>query len=253
MRYPLITLSVFIFSACSSQANHTDHQGKNAEPLPLTLEAQSTGNDIGVVIRNGDEVFTDYGVTHTKELHLIAVRDDLRHFAHLHPTRDDQGVWRTAFTPPAGGTYRMYADFADKNGQQYTLPFVRVYDQPTGAYGIVKDRTKSKTIGGYTFTFRTEETPDNALMLLYLIKNSNGKIITPQEYLGEKGHSVLLAPDGTYLHTHPVEMTGVLPREYVGTIAFAITPKRAGHYRVFTQFQIDGKVLTVPFDIGNES
>ncbi len=54
---------------------------------------------------------TDYVRTHTKELHLIVVRRDLSSFQHVHPVRAADGSWSVPLDLPAGGSYRVFADF----------------------------------------------------------------------------------------------------------------------------------------------
>ena len=43
--------------------------------------------------------FTDFAVSHEKELHLIVVRSDGQRFEHVHPTMDPQtGAWSVPWT-----------------------------------------------------------------------------------------------------------------------------------------------------------
>src|SRR5580765_5684318 len=55
------------------------------------------------------EVTTQFEQSHTKELHLIVVREDLSGFQHFHPTRGADGVWTATVTVTAG-RWRVYAD-----------------------------------------------------------------------------------------------------------------------------------------------
>lgn len=73
-----------------------------------------------------------------------------------------------------------------------------------------------------------------------------GRNVVFEKYLGEKGHSVLIGPSGDFIHTHPF-------KEYVGydesdPPVFVTPPLEDYFYRIFTQFQIKGKVITVNFD-----
>ncbi len=242
----LITGSVLL-SACAPTSPTAQHggtsgghqQGSTKEATDLIVRDQSTDSEIAFSVRDGDETFADYGVSHTKEMHLIVVRDDLQHFQHLHPERDSQGVWRVTFTPPAGGTYWRYADFVDMDEKTYTIQFDKQYSGDLGAYGIAKNSETTKTVDGYRFVLETVKN-GNEVSFTYKITDGAGLPVQVEEYLGARGHSVLISPSGDFIHAHasdegehPVFITSELTEDF---------------YRAFTQFQIKGKVVTVDFD-----
>src|SRR5205085_7555405 len=54
----------------------------------------------------------DLLVAHTRKLHLLIVDPALNDYQHVHPEpAKTLGEWAFAFTPHAGGTYRVFADF----------------------------------------------------------------------------------------------------------------------------------------------
>jgi hypothetical protein len=63
--------------------------------------------------------------------------------------------------------------------------------------------------------------------------------VKEEPYLGARGHSVIISPSAEFIHAHASD-EGELPT--------FITTLPSGFYRMFTQFQINGKVLTVDFD-----
>lgn len=204
-------------------------------------DKSNRGDEIAFTITEGDALFTDYGVSHTKEMHVIAVRDDLRHFQHLHPERDAAGVWRTPFLPGAAGNYRVYTDFVDASGGTYVFLMEKEFPGPgdDGALLVKDAKTRVKTVDGYQIAF-VPELDGDVLMLRYRITN-NGKPVELDDYLGAKGHAVLLAADGGYIHTHPEVEEGTNP-------LFLAENVREDFYRIYAQFQIDGRVLTTVFD-----
>lgn len=242
----LITGSVLL-SACAPTTPTAQHggtsggheQGSTQEAKNLIVRDQSTDAEIAFSVRDGDAVFDDYGVSHTKEMHLIIVRDDLQHFQHLHPQRDADGVWRVSFTAPAGGTYWRYADFVNTDEKTYTIQFGKQYPGDLGAYGIAKHSETVKIVDGYRFTFQSTVLADE-VTFTYDITDSQGQPVQLEEYLGAKGHSVLISPSGDFIHTHASE-EGDTP-------VFATSMPTDDFYRAFTQFQIKGKVVTVEFD-----
>jgi hypothetical protein len=66
----------------------------------------------------------------------------------------------------------------------------------------------------------------------------DGKPVEVQEYLGARGHLVALRQgDLAFLHVHPDE----------DSLKFMATFPTAGAYRLFLQFQVDGRVHTAAF------
>lgn len=241
-------LVVFLLlTACSSIP--PSHEGQmsgghtvSKKDRALIVNDKSTETEIAFSIRDGDETFTNYGISHTKEMHLIVVRDDLRYFSHLHPERDNQGVWRTAFTAPAGGTFLRYADFVDRDLNPSTIRFDRKYPEDPGMHGIVKNFERVKTVDGYRFEMKSEIS-NNELTFTYKITDAQSQSVELEEYLGAMGHSVLISSLGDFIHTHATE-EGETP-------VFATTKPSDDFYRVFTQFKIKGEVVTVKFDYDN--
>ncbi len=244
------TAIFFLFAKISSPAVASP-EGKHASEsqqhtvtasersLSFQEEAGASASDFAFSIQEERHIFTDYGVSHTKEMHLIVVRDDLQHFQHLHPERDAQGVWHVNLTSEAGGTYWIYADFVDGKGGVYTIRGQNEFAGTIGQHGIVRDQATVKTVEGYRVEFSPTVEEDN-LILHYKITDASGNPPSLETYLGAKGHSVLISPSGNFVHTHASQ-------ESEEAIFVTTLPKDA-FYRVFTQFQIAGKVLTVSFD-----
>jgi hypothetical protein len=212
---------------------------KGSRVLRVLRDKPASPSDFAFVIREGEGVFTQYGISHTKEMHLIAVRDDLRHFQHLHPQRDAQGVWHTDFTPGAGGKYWLFADFVDTANGGYTLPFTAIFQGDYGERGIAKNPERTKIIDGYEITMTPSVTGSTA-SFAYTVKAPDGTPAVLESYLGAKGHSVLISPSRDFIHTHPMDESNAP--------VFMTAKPSDDFYRVFTQFQIRGKVITVSFD-----
>jgi hypothetical protein len=69
---------------------------------------------------NGAPV-TRYIENHEKLLHLIAVRNDLAGFQHVHPLLDSDGTWGVPVDFSRAGDYRIFADFTPAGGPGVTL------------------------------------------------------------------------------------------------------------------------------------
>jgi len=65
-----------------------------------------------------------------------------------------------------------------------------------------------------------------------------------EPYLGAWGHTLILSEDARdYVHSHPAQST----RD--SEVSFEAFLPRSGRYRIWSQFQRHGKVITVPFTI----
>jgi len=199
----------------------------------------SGSGELAFAIMDGDAVFADFDVSHEKEMHVMVVRDDLRHFSHIHPERDADGVWRVPFVPPFGGTYRIFGDFVDTKGNIHVISFDRAYDGNRGVSGIEEDTRLVKPMGEYVVTLTATPYARGALFTFDFAR-ADGRPVYLEQYLGAPVHGSLISEDGDFIHTHPsVAGDGVV---------FGIPELSDPFYRVFTQFRIKGEFMTVEFD-----
>jgi Cu+-exporting ATPase len=221
----------------SMDAEHAMVMERGIKNLRVQEEKGQSSSEIAFSVREGDAIFTDYGISHTQKMHFIIVRDDLHYFSHLHPTMDSQGIWHVDFKPEVGGTYWLFADFVDSQNGSYYPRFEKSFSGDKGQYGLVKDFTTAKTIGGYLITMKPSLS-GNTATFTYNVTDANGNPVQFEDYLEAKGHSILLTPNGDFVHAH----TETIPPVFTTDIV------RGSFYRMYTQFQIGGKVITIPFD-----
>jgi len=197
-----------------------------------------------IVDARGSAVRDGYQRESERELHLIFVRRDLRHYQHLHPVRDGSGTWSTEVTLPTPGVYRAYADFQIK-GERHVLAtdlFVAGDFQPhrlpapeSGAradgYGVALATAGLKGGGESELDFR--------------VTRGGRPVQDLQPYLGAKGHLVALREgDLAYLHVHPDEA-----KVAADEIRFMAALPSAGRYRLFLQFRTGSRVHTVAYTV----
>ncbi len=191
---------------------------------------------------------TRFTPSHTKDLHLIVVRADGAHFAHVHPTRDAAGAWKVDWRAPAAGTYRVFADFVpgDRGSDE---PVVLAGDiQVAGDFAPVSPQpSRTATVDGFTVTLDGElghsGSDHSGPSPLTATVRRDGRPVTLQPYLGALGHLVVLrAGDLAYTHVHPHhdDTTG-------SAVAFAATAPSTGRYLAYFDFQVDGVVRTAAF------
>jgi len=179
----------------------------------------------------------------TKLLHLIVARSDLAGYQHLHPTLAPDGRWSVDIDFAQPGRYRAIADFTT-SGRRYVLGTTLVVP---GVVQPVALPTASTTASsdGYQVALRQPpviEAGRESEMTFEVTRN--GRAVTDlQPYLGAYGHLVALhAGDLAYSHVHPVGES-----LSAGTITFDAELHKAGPYRLFMQFQTNGRVHTVAF------
>jgi hypothetical protein len=237
--------------AGAEDAHEAMAKGPADEALPglavsqggLTLELDRTH-----VERNASAPFTfrivgkdgrpvrDFDVEHTKRMHFIAVRRDLTGFQHLHPTQDRDGTWSVPLRLPDAGSYRVFADFAVK-GVKHTLGADLSVDGPVTARPLPKPASHVD-VDGYRVTLDAGHPRAGGESELRFSVTRGGKAVAVEPYLGARGHLVALREgDLAFLHVHPD----------ADSLSFMAELPSKGRYRLFLQFQHEGRVHTAAF------
>jgi hypothetical protein len=202
----------------------TDAPRGRAFPLRFAI----TGRD-GAVVR-------DFDVEHTKRMHLIVVRRDMTGFQHLHPTQRPDGSWSTDVTLPDAGAYRVFADFA-VGGKAHTLASDLTVDGPVRNAPLPAPAATAD-VDGMRVTLTEGASRAGEESELSFAVTRDGRPVAVQPYLGARGHLVALREgDLAFLHVHPD----------ADRLRFGATFPTAGRYRLFLQFQVDGRVHTAAF------
>jgi hypothetical protein len=171
---------------------------------------------------------TSYRLLHERELHLIVVRRDLTGFQHVHPTRGEDGTWTAYLNLPAGGTWRAFTDVAPAGGpEQVTLGTDL---QVAGEYA---PGSLPKAVAATT----DDVTLDRSGERITVSVSRAGAPITPEPYLGARGHLVAIrSGDLGYAHVHPEVSPGPAVR-----FTAELPP---GTYGLFFDYQSSGVVTT---------
>jgi hypothetical protein len=188
-----------------------------------------------IVDRNGQTV-RDFDVEHTKRMHFIVVRRDMTGFQHLHPTENRDGTWSVSVALPEAGSYRVFADFS-VDEKPYTLADDLTVDGSVRSQALPAP-AKSFDVDGLRVGLTEGATKAGTESELAFTVTRNGRPVPVEDYLGAKGHLVALRQgDLAFLHVHPDE----------NRLQFMATFPTAGRYRLFLQFQVDGRVHTAAF------
>ncbi|HEX8120505.1 MAG TPA: hypothetical protein VF549_04485 [Solirubrobacteraceae bacterium] len=178
-----------------------------------------------------NEVVRDFDVEHTKRMHLIVARHDLTGFQHLHPTQGADGTWSTPLRLDEAGSYRVFADFSH-DGESTTLASDLRVDGTADLQPLPAPAPTAVSDLGYDV--RLDRDAD---MLRFTITH-DGQPVETETYLGAGGHLVALREgDLAFLHVHPDD----------DGVSFMTEFPTPGRYRLFLQFQAEGRVHTVAF------
>lgn len=196
----------------------------------------------GIIEKPGEAVPLD--VVHEKKLHLILVSNDLSWFGHEHPEYNGTGLDLT-FTFPKGGNYILYADYkpAGAGHQVEKLP-VTVSGTPAKPVTYTTAKT-TVNVDGYEVSLAPaggKWLTNNPMHITGSVKKG-GKLLDVnafENYLSAKAHVVMVGlDDKSYEHVHPDVNEGSFDLH----TQFA----KPGIYRMWLQFQTEGKVRTADF------
>lgn len=212
---------------------------------PQNIEAGKPTQLTLAVKQNKKNVALD--ISHEMKLHLMVVSEDLAWFRHIHPEEQTDGSYAITETFPAGGKYLLFSDFKPSGGEQtLNKKEVEVQGKSSPVSNDISTKYISK-VDGFTVTllngndFKTNKTQH----LEISIEKDGKKLIEKdlQQYLGASAHIVMIGKVGKdFLHIHPVSDSR-FP-------VFAQTQiEKAGVYRMWAQFKIDGKVHTADFTV----
>ncbi|MEO8647733.1 MAG: cupredoxin domain-containing protein [Acidobacteriota bacterium] len=269
-------------SAPPAEIKRTDLTENAQFSMDLAVEPKALSADQEVVLKfsvkdKDGKPFDELKVVHEKLIHLLVVSDDLAQFDHVHPERQTDGTFTLSYKFPNGGIFKLYADFTPENSEQIVNVFdVTVSGHPREKTALVADTNFTKTIDGLTFTMKATE-PIKAATgteLNFYVTDEGGKAVSDlQPYLGAMAHFVVISEDTTkFLHVHAMEgkttdikgtgghgdhsdKHGEMDMHVKPVTGKAQTPTVMAHtefptgglYKIWGQFQRNGKVFTVPF------
>lgn len=236
----------------------------NIQPGQPTKISYKITNDRG-------EVLKDYTVAHEKIMHFIVVRKDLQGFQHLHPDFNQAtGEFSVNVIFPTDGPYRIFPDFTPTPENPMKLTVTLNQDLNVGDLSKYKpqtavvDKATEKSTDGYKITYYMPEQMKSQSEFNYSLvveKPANNEPVQLEPYLGAMGHGVIIKEGNLdFIHTHAggmdmMNMEGMSAEEHAGhmgepdTMDFSTNFPEPGTYRIFTQFQVGGKVITTDYTI----
>jgi hypothetical protein len=231
--------------------NNASSHGKDIQTeWKFSNEKPQNNQDVQLSIQVKDDKgnpIHDFDVEHEKLMHLIVVSKDLSYFDHLHPEYKGKGLFTITAKFPSGGDYKLFADFVPKGTEKVTKSqSLTVQGDVPHSSAIEPDTHLTKVINGKEIALSYDNLAvGKEVMLNFNIKDAQTKqpIHNLQPYLGAVGHVVIISEDTEqYLHVHPMDEKAAGP-----DAKFLTTFTKSGVYKIWGQFQHEGKVMTVPF------
>ena len=206
---------------------------------------------------------TDLTRTHEVWMHLIATRDDLGTFAHVHPEPTGRpGELAVSLTFPTAGTFDLHTEFARQGSMSNILDrhTITVAGASPATPAPLVAGPRERVVDGLRVTLsgpaRADATSD--LSFSFADARTGRPVDDLKPYLAAAGHIVVLRADGgDFAHEHAEGETSdgstvfALPGTQFGPRLDAhFRFHTAGVYQLWAQFRLaNGHVITVPFTV----
>lgn len=231
----------------SSQGSEHTSELKTNAVWETDNAAAGEETSVRIVIRDEQGQPVDqFDIEHEKLLHLIAVSKDMSYFNHIHPEYLGDGVFEITNRFPAGGEYKLIADYVPTGGSKTTaMEWVTIEGAAADPIALTPDVSHAQVVDGIEVALENDhpEAGEDFELSFRLTDASTQQPITDLEpYLGAVGHVVVLSEDTEqYLHVHALDEDAKGPEAKFMT-SFPV----AGIYKLWAQFQREGEVITVP-------
>ncbi|MEB3178113.1 MAG: hypothetical protein VKL59_03590 [Nostocaceae cyanobacterium] len=238
-----------------SPDSHQEHtENTKVTQAKLTVPANITATKpISLVIDVQDldgKPIANFETFQEKLMHLIVVTDDLQYFSHLHPNYQQKGRFEVQATFPKPGGYTLFSDY--KPAQKPEQVSVLKTQIPGTASSPEKlDLTTTKTFGNTKVILTASQAIIKAgeeVNLMFNLQNTanNQPVTDLQSYLGERGHLVIIKQsspltEADYIHSHAIKDSPT------GEVHFMTSFPKPGKYKLWGQFNLNGKIITADF------
>lgn len=211
-----------------------------------------------------EQQIKEFNIMHDMPFHLFVVSQDFESFQHIHPEEQADGSFTIETTLPQPGYYKIFCDFFPKGGTPQVTHHHLITadfrgDLLTARQRLNPDKVLSKVVEGVRFDLHFDPAQPFAgkpAELKYQLTDAQtGQPVRDlQPYLGAWGHTLILSEDATeYLHSHPTEMIAEdADRSTLAggdKVTFETFFPRPDIYRVWSQFQRRGRLITVSFTV----
>jgi P-type Cu+ transporter len=215
-------------------------ESSNSEGSQVNAFVMNDENNIKLFLKDkSGNPIDDLEVNHEKIFHLIIVDEQLKKYYHVHPERTAAGEFTIENNLP-DGYYKAFIDIKPTTHSYAVESVPFVVGTPTSEshdHALVPDTTFTKAVEGEEVTLSLSSFKAGVdVKLSFELDKTN---LTP--YLGAMGHVVILDEYGKkFLHVHPSNDTDTI---------FETKFDQPGIYKIWAEFQQNGKVRAFPFVI----
>lgn len=199
----------------------------------------------------------DLQVSHERILHIILVSEDLEDFKHVHPDDSRKNVDIAARTNEfeisvilsKANRYRVLVG-ANRLGNEVSATSWLNVEGISSALLINKDLSGDKLFDGYRVVLNVQpkipKTGDETHLSYYIERNGR-QITDTEQYLGADMHLAIVPLDLSIVsHTHGLKSKSIKENP-LGEIDAHYTFPYPGLWKIYGQFQHQGKVVTTEF------
>lgn len=209
----------------------------------------------------------DLGIVHEMPMHLLMVSNDLTWFAHEHPEAKPDGSYELAYNFPREDNYLLYSDITPEgSSHNQVFKLKKTVGKPSAS---APQLVPTASYAAEGFEYRLASEPANlrsgvSSTITIRVSKAGKPVTNIENYLGALGHMVIISEDREeFLHAHPEDHghtdaeekdpshehnTVTAPVEAKGpNVSFMTLFPKPGKYKVWAQFNIDGKVRTAEF------
>ncbi|MBC6450881.1 hypothetical protein [Actinokineospora xionganensis] len=222
--------------------------GYTFTPTQATLPAGPDQPFSFRITKTGGQPVTAFDLEHEKRLHLIVVRRDTSGFQHVHPEMAPDGTWTVRLNLAKPGSYRAFADFAPTGGEGMTLGVDLAV--PGAVEPVTHSESRVATVDGYEVRLAGDLVAGSSSKVTLSVSRDGKPVTDLRPYLGAYGHLVALREgDLAYLHVHPEGAPGDGKTQPGPEVVFFAEVPTTATYRLFLDFQHEGKVRTAEFTV----
>ncbi|HUR91837.1 MAG TPA: hypothetical protein VMY38_04110 [Gemmatimonadaceae bacterium] len=213
-----------MFRPMAAAASVTDSGALSAVEMRITDSGWVASRNEAVRPGQRRGGYTPMIPDHGKLMHMFVISDDLRAFAHLHPSSADT-VRFSAWKPPLpGGAYHVYGDIVHESGfgQTLTAPLAlkaQTAEPSSGSRGddswhvsVVASTSGAASDRETTIRWDRGAAPlvaGRPAPLRFTVTDLAGNPVALEPYMGMPAHAVVMRDDrSVFIHLHP---SGTVP------------------------------------------
>jgi hypothetical protein len=225
----------------------TTSQGYTLDSSISTLAPGAAQDYSFRIMGPGGRPQTSFTLDQTKLMHFYAIRQDLAGYQHVHPAMAGDGTWSIGLPLTDPGPYRVYASFIahDAAGRDHSVVLSRQLTVP-GAYQAapLPPPSSSSAVDGYALSLTGQLMSGMSAPFSVRVTRAGQAVTDLEPYLDTYAHlTAFRSPDLAFAHLHPAG-SAAIGAHGGPDLTFQAELPAAGDYRLFLQFQTQGRLHT---------